>query len=252
MAAIKRTEMVFLVLFFTIAGVACDGHALHTSWAQIDQLWKDESEAIARIRTTMHSLSKLNEVLKRYVASWEDLTGSSDSGARSGDPAAAFALLHHVSRGWKHVDQVLQETKGVLGDIEHLASRPDRELLPNTDDLIGASESLARLAHVYRLNTTELARGGLHTTVDRERDSSYHTLSMSDLAHIGLVAINKGFLGVAVEFLRAARSKADVHARVGLEGEGFGPEYTPERLEELISTAVRVHDHVLDMRGPAP
>lgn len=79
-----------------------------------------------------------------------------------------------------HNSYPYQFTSKIITDTpipEHLASRPDRELLPNTDDLIGASESLARLAHVYRLNTTELARGSLLTTVDRERDSSYHTLS---------------------------------------------------------------------------
>ncbi|XP_047482512.1 prolyl 4-hydroxylase subunit alpha-2-like [Penaeus chinensis] len=74
-------------------------------------------------------------------------------------------------------------------------------------------------------------------------------LSMSDLAHIGLVAINKGFFGVAVEFLKAARSRASVHGQVSFE-EGFSADYTPQKLEELIHTAVRVHDHVLDMRGP--
>ncbi|XP_042864066.1 prolyl 4-hydroxylase subunit alpha-1-like [Penaeus japonicus] len=249
MATMHGTEMTSLVFFIIIVGVACDGHALHTSWAQIDQLWKDEAEAIARMRTTIHSLNKLNEVLNRYVASWEELAGSSDFESRSGDPAAAYSLLHHVSRGWRHVDPLLQEAKGVFSDIEHLASRADRELLPNAEDLIGASESLARLAHVYRLNTTELARGGLSTAVDQQRDSAQHTLSMSDLANIGLVAINKGFFGVAVEFLRAARSRADIHAHTALQA-GFGGDYTPQRLDDLINTAVRVHDHVLAMRGP--
>lgn len=44
--------------------------------------------------------------------------------------------------------------------IEYLASRPDREPLPNTDDVAAASEAVARLAHVYRLNTTALTEGG--------------------------------------------------------------------------------------------
>lgn len=56
-------------------------------------------------------------------------------------------------------------------NIEYLASRPDREPLPNTDDLAAASEAVARLAHVYRLNTTALAEGG-HLVL--EVLTSYH------------------------------------------------------------------------------
>lgn len=66
---------------------------------------------------------------------------------------------------------------------------------------------------------------------------------MSDLASIGLVAINKGFFGVAVDFLRAARTRADNIAHVSVE-EGFGGEYSPQRLDNLISTAVNVVSNI--------
>lgn len=44
---------------------------------------------------------------------------------------------------------------------------------------MGASEAVARLAQVYRLNTTELARGELHTALDVrvEEAVSRHVLS---------------------------------------------------------------------------
>lgn len=62
---------------------------------------------------------------------------------------------------------------------EHLASRVDREVLPNAADVAAASEAVARLAHVYGVNATALAAGGrlVLQAVTGHRHHHHHLLS---------------------------------------------------------------------------
>lgn len=68
-------------------------------------------------------------------------------------------------------------------------------------------------------------------------------LSVSELASIGLVAVNKGYFQVGVEFLRAARARAanhphDAHHQESVDG--FRESFSPQRLDTLLTTAVKV------------
>ncbi|MPC27472.1 Prolyl 4-hydroxylase subunit alpha-2 [Portunus trituberculatus] len=227
--------MVAVLVVSCLIGVASGGHAQHASWTQLEELWHAEYKAVEHIKAVMQPVAELGDVLKTYVESWEALVdGLEPHDWGSEDPAAGFSLLRHVAEGWTRVDDALQRIKSILHNIEFLASRPDREPLPNTDDVAAASEAVARLAHVYRLNTTALGEGGL--LVLDPMAGYHHPLSANELMSIGLVAVKKGFLDVGVQFLRAAKSRASI---VQLP-----------RLENMLTAAVKVHDHVLEVNGP--
>ncbi|XP_069936006.1 prolyl 4-hydroxylase subunit alpha-3-like [Cherax quadricarinatus] len=228
-------------------------HDLHTSWTHMEQLWQDEVRVLKQIRTLIHSFTELNLVLQRYVESWEAVGGEGDEwSGDAGDPAATYSLLRHVAEGWTQVDDALGKTKEIFSDIEMLASRADRELLPRNEDVMEASEAVVRLAHVYSLNMTLLASGRLLPAPLQTASTpppNLHSLSVRELASIGLVAVNKGYLNAGVEFLRAARARAEIHAHVEKE-EPWARQFSTQRLDTLLTTAVRLHDHVLEIRGP--
>ncbi|XP_071522950.1 prolyl 4-hydroxylase subunit alpha-3-like isoform X2 [Panulirus ornatus] len=246
--------MASLVVLSSIVGVVTAGHALHASWTQLEHLWRTDVKAVEQIRSVIQSVNELNGVLQRYVSSWEThVDGTTPPG---GDPTAAYSLVRHVAEGWTQVDEALHRFKEIFGDIEHLATRADREPLPNADDVAGASEAVARLAHVYCINATTLTHGG-HllqaaltgcATLEAEPPRQHHTLSVVDLASIGMTALNKDYFSVGVEFLRAARSRAAAAAHT--QHHWFSEDLSINKLDSLLTTAVRVHDHVLEMRGP--
>nr|XP_045611043.1 prolyl 4-hydroxylase subunit alpha-3-like [Procambarus clarkii]XP_045611044.1 prolyl 4-hydroxylase subunit alpha-3-like [Procambarus clarkii] len=238
-------ELAVMVLS-ALVGVVSAGHA---SWTHLHHLHQAELHALQQIRTLLHTFNELNEVLQRYVDSWEAIGG--DAGTPPGDPAAAYSLLRHVAGGWTQVNGALHKLKGVFSDIEVLASRADWELLPSGEDVAAASEALVRLVHVYDLNMTMLASAGHFHPHQREINTApppYYPLAVSDLASIGLVAVNKGYLNIGVEFLRAARARSTIHAHA--DGGSLETQFSTQRLDSLLNTAVRVHDHVLEMRGP--
>ncbi|KAG7160175.1 Prolyl 4-hydroxylase subunit alpha-1-like 2 [Homarus americanus] len=243
-----------LLLMASLMGMVTGGHALHASWAQLEQLWQAEVKAVEQIRKVVLTLSELNGVLHRYVQSWEAIADTEPLGG-SGDPAAAYSLIRHVAGGWPQVDEAINAGQAVFSDIKELASRADRELLPNADDVAAASEAVARLAHMYHLNLTALTHGGHLLQAQLMGDNTlntaslhHHSLSVSDLASIGLVAVNKGYFSVGVEFLRAARSRAATPAHKNHEP-WLREDFSAQRLDSLLSTAVKVHDHVLEIRG---
>ncbi|XP_063871395.1 prolyl 4-hydroxylase subunit alpha-2-like [Scylla paramamosain] len=227
--------MAAVLVVSCLVGVASAGHAQHASWTQLEELWHAEYKAVERIKTVIQPVAELGDVLKTYVESWEALVdGLEPPDWGSEDPAAGFSLLRHVAEGWTRVDDALQKTRSILHIIEYLASRPDREPLPNTDDVAAASEAVTRLAHVYRLNTTALVEGG--RLVLDPVTGYHHPLSANELTSVGLVAVKKGFLDVGVQFLRAAKSRASVVQQ--------------PRLDNMLAAAVKVHDHVLEVNGP--
>ncbi|KAK4324754.1 hypothetical protein Pmani_004641 [Petrolisthes manimaculis] len=206
------------------------------------------------MKTIIESLGDLSIVLQGYVSSWEEVEeGGEHLRWEEGDPAAAFSLLRHIGLGWTTVDQALHQAQHTLHGIEELARRADEEPLPNNDDVSASAEAVTRLAHVYDFNTTLLAQSGLvqglHQYLHHHPSlHQYHALSVSDLAHLGLAAVNKGFFSVGVEFLGAARTRA-VHSHTHTHRNTWG-EYTLKTLDDLLGTSIKVHNHVLEMRGP--
>ncbi|CAL4064430.1 unnamed protein product [Meganyctiphanes norvegica] len=246
--------MMLLMLSVSVLVVAGmvngSGHALHSSTEQMQQLQRSEVSMVNNIRMLVTDIDRLNNVLKGYIDSWEEVSELLEEESVS-DPSLAYKLLKHVSEGWPKVDSALMTHTHISDIMDHLSKRADEELLPNSDDVMGASEALIKLSLIYRVNATALAQGHLQT----EQDSHTHIsntlpLSVSELASIGLVGINKGHLGIGVEFLQAARTQAV--AQQGLKQQKSlrnEDTYTPQKLDGLIKTAVRVHDHVLELRG---
>ncbi|XP_050693506.1 prolyl 4-hydroxylase subunit alpha-1-like [Eriocheir sinensis] len=234
--------MAAVAMVSCLVGLASAGHALHTSWMQLEELWHAEYKTVEQIRAISQPVAELSDALQRYIVSWEGLVEDSNSGPlhlASEDPAAGLSLLRHVAEGWTQVDDALFKVKHILHHIEHLASRVDREVLPNAADVAAASEAVARLAHVYGVNATALAAGGrlvLQAVTGHDHHHHHHLLSVNDLTSVGLVAVNKGFLDVGVQFLQVAKARAAASQQA--------------RLSSLLATAVRVHDHVLALRGP--
>ncbi|XP_076046296.1 uncharacterized protein LOC143028300, partial [Oratosquilla oratoria] len=344
----SQVGVVVWVIIAAAVGVrsASAGHAVHASSAQITRLWQAEAAVVHKIRTLLTSLNQVINVLQRYVKAWETSgLGDAEPSVRFGDAVSAFTLLTHVAHGWRLTDRTLHEhshvtsllsesllvnsasilkrwsRRGRNGRAAELSQRADDEDLPDEVDAVRAGEAVARLLNVYRLDASSFFRGRQfpgrprsslkeHQQEDDVEDEAFSEpkLPASALAHLGLLAINKGMFGISVDLLKAAREEESGFARRqqrdpalrqetpcrrkydgelrehprqrnasegddavrrdivhgycssadGVEDEveseeqvPFGPFYSFERIEAMLSTAVKVHDHVLSIRGPS-
>ncbi|KAK7086465.1 hypothetical protein SK128_012590 [Halocaridina rubra] len=251
------------ILIISQMGETTGGHALHASSYQIQHLWESEQQVIRHIQDVLLSMEDIKQVLNMYVSSWESIVeGQKDIAGIPDDPVATFALLRHVAEGWREVDSTLTKVKDMYKNIEYLASRPDSEALPNNDDVLQATEALVKLAHIYRFNATALERGlfiqealnkDITDSLDTSTSSAAYLLSQNDLVSIGLTAVNKGYFNIGVEFLRAAKSMSSARNMSSIQkNKQFrsASHFSLERIESLLNTAIKVHNHVLNTQGP--
>ncbi|XP_064120189.1 prolyl 4-hydroxylase subunit alpha-2-like [Macrobrachium nipponense] len=231
------SSVVIYIICSTQMGVTSGGHALHASSYQIQQLWENEERTVEIVHTLLKSLTRLTDVFNRYVASWSAISDGTQTDHGREDPAAIYTLLRHVAQGWREVDLVLSDTRAIFNQ-------------------------LAKLAHTYRFNSSSLAEGIIRSTaevdgdcVDKQLNSVLHPLSVDELASIGVAAMNKGYFDVGVEFLKAASVRASSNPLWTLSGKQMqhlttSSEYSTQHIESLLRTAVKVHNHVLEVRGP--
>ncbi|XP_064120188.1 prolyl 4-hydroxylase subunit alpha-2-like [Macrobrachium nipponense] len=217
---------------------------------------------VDNVSKTYKDVSVLDGMSIQYVASWSAISDGTQTDDGREDPAAIYTLLRHVAQGWREVDLVLSDTRAIFNQLEHLSTRADREQLPNSDDVRVTAEALAKLAHTYRFNSSSLAEGIIRSTaevdgdcVDKQLNSVLHPLSVDELASIGVAAMNKGYFDVGVEFLKAASVRASSNPLWTLPGKQMqhltiSSEYSTQHIESLLRTAVKVHNHVLEVRGP--
>ncbi|ODN01274.1 Prolyl 4-hydroxylase subunit alpha-1 [Orchesella cincta] len=119
------------------------------------------------------------------------------------------------------------------------------EKLPSFEDFIGGSMALVGLQDTYALNLSEIIHGDLST--ENAVQKSPYELSARDCLFLGKAAFNKGLYDRAVGWLEMALSRA----KEEYEDETLLiPTATKEEILPFLETTRRVHDEVLEKRGP--
>lgn len=63
----RQWVMATVVLVSCLVGLASAGHALHTSWMQLEELWHAEYKTVEQIRTISQPIAELSDALQRSV-----------------------------------------------------------------------------------------------------------------------------------------------------------------------------------------
>ncbi|XP_065559151.1 prolyl 4-hydroxylase subunit alpha-1-like [Artemia franciscana] len=191
------------------------------------------------------SFSAIDRYLEEYTKAKEYLDSSSMSYETFiGHPVNAFHLIRRMVISYREIKKALLNATA-KGNLSRIIEKTklvtlDDTALPTTTDLSGAANSIAVLQSAYRLNVSEFVRGNIQV-IGKELNHVGQPLNARDCLFIGKHAFNKGLYDRAVEWLKAC-------LQVATEED----ELTAKRkeIEPFLATAIRVHDEVLQKKGP--
>ncbi|XP_046639382.1 prolyl 4-hydroxylase subunit alpha-1-like [Daphnia pulicaria] len=212
---------------------------MYSSVAELERLYLKEQQAGLKLESLLDLIKKQTTAIDQYLSELREIRSANlDSRGVISNPINAFHMMRRLTIGWREVKTTL-EFHGNVTDIVQDVFKISKSF-PNDEDLSGAAFSLAQLQGAYRLNVSQLASGNVQLS-DRISFPSVRGLNARDCLFIGKHAFNKGLYGQAVDWIstavEVARSENNRSASVS-------------EIKPFLSTAIRVHDDVLEKKGP--
>ncbi|KAK7068149.1 Prolyl 4-hydroxylase, alpha polypeptide, partial [Halocaridina rubra] len=158
-------------------------------------------------------------------------------------PIDAYLLLKRLTVEWATVeDAMIQHANATHELVQRVILFREGSSFPVIEDLHGAAVALVRLQDTYNLNMTTLPTGtftGVGLTSHEYQSNK--PLNARDCLFLGKHAFNKGFYNKAIEWFEAALDMADAHHDTSA---------SRDEIEPFLEAAVKVHDDILEKRGP--
>ncbi|XP_037804600.1 prolyl 4-hydroxylase subunit alpha-2-like [Penaeus monodon] len=231
------------------------GGEIFSATSKLEDLMNLEGEVVRMVdRYLQATLSKV-ELMTRYVQDFqrlrriEEMEGGQRP-VRSGvvdHPVDAYLLVKRLTVEWASLEDAITAHANYTQELVHrVVAFRERTSFPVMEDLHGAAVALVRLQDTYRLNMTSLSSGTLApvtsvTAMHLGELQSSKPLNARDCLFLGKHAFNKGYYDKAIEWFEAALERS------GSEEVLTAPK---DEIEPFLQAAIKVHDDVLEKRGP--
>ncbi|XP_032793189.2 prolyl 4-hydroxylase subunit alpha-1 [Daphnia magna] len=228
----------WLVIFTLMLDVVSTSD-MYSSVAELERLYVKEQQVGQRLEHFLLLIKQQTEAIDHYLTELREIRSANlDSRAVISNPINAFHMMRRLTISWQTVKTALETQVNVTEIVEDVLNIS--KSFPNDEDLSGAAFSLAQLQGAYRLNVSQLASGNVQMS-DRISFASLRGLNARDCLFIGKHAFNKGFYDQAVDWISTASEVAQSESNQSA---------TVAEIKPFLSTAIRVHDDVLEKKGP--
>ncbi|XP_063594413.1 prolyl 4-hydroxylase subunit alpha-2-like [Penaeus indicus] len=225
------------------------GGDIFSATSKLEDLMSLEGEVVRMVdRYLQATLSKV-ELMTRYVQDFQRLrrieeVAGGQRPVRSGavdHPVDAYLLVKRLTVEWASLEDAITAHANYTQELVHrVVAFRERTSFPVMEDLHGAAVALVRLQDTYRLNMTSLSSGTLAPVTSATLQSS-KPLNARDCLFLGKHAFNKGYYDKAIEWFEAALERSSSEEVL------TAPK---DEIEPFLQAAIKVHDDVLEKRGP--
>ncbi|KAK8730536.1 hypothetical protein OTU49_008054 [Cherax quadricarinatus] len=223
---------------------------MFSATSKLEDLLSLEAEIVRMVERYLEAANHRVDIIKRYVSEYHRLSTEGGTGGGSGSggmvvahPVDAYLLLKRLTVEWASVEDAMTLHANATQElVQRVALFRERSTFPVMEDLHGAAVALVRLQDTYNLNMTTLPAGTFTGT--GPTSSEFHSskpLSARDCLFLGKHALNKGYYDKAIEWFEAALERASDEEDASA---------SRDEIEPFLKSAIKVHDDVLETRGP--
>ncbi|CAG7734724.1 unnamed protein product [Allacma fusca] len=243
----RLTTLLFFIWILNLLNVTFSksGNEIFSSTTELEKLFKHESEVVKKLEEYALAMETNLLVIKRYIDDFNMIRkeGPTESSEVVANPVNAFHILKRTTVDWEDVLNSIKnhtKTDGLVDEVVRKGA-----YLPTFEDFIGGSMALVGLQDTYKLNLSDIIQGSIGEGSNTRR--SPYELTARDCLFLGKAAFNKGLYDRAVGWLETALSRADEEALIS----SAPATASKEEILPFLETTRRVHDEVLEKRGPS-
>nr|XP_045585700.1 prolyl 4-hydroxylase subunit alpha-2-like isoform X1 [Procambarus clarkii] len=224
---------------------------MFSATSKLEDLLSLEAEIVRMVERYLEVAHQRITTIRRYVSEYRSLTqGASEGGGMSAPagevvahPVDAYLLLKRLTVEWASVEDAMTFHANATQElVQRVVVFREKSTFPVMEDLHGAAVALVRLQDTYNLNMSTLPAGSfIGVGLTSHEFQSSKSLNARDCLFLGKHAFNKGYYDKAIEWFEAALNTAS-H-----EENSSAPTH---EIEPFLKAAVKVHDDVLEKRGP--